>query len=164
MKYIFTALFLFIVCAAQSQPADSSKTPYLIDKKLPFFKLILTDSSSFYTVDLKKKKNTLIIFFSPDCEHCKKLTGLILENTEGFKKTQIVMASSQPLSRIKEFYEEMKIGSYANIKMGKDALYFFGIYFRAQYLPFIALYNKKGELVKGWDGGTTVNELLEAVK
>ncbi|MBI2729745.1 MAG: redoxin domain-containing protein [Sphingobacteriales bacterium] len=164
MKYAVTVFFLFLNSLAHSQDADSSKTPYLMDKKIPFFKMMMTDSSLFYKSDLKKKTATVIVYFSPDCEHCKKFTETLTGQIGDFKKTQFIMISPLPMNKIKEFYEQYHIENYSSIKMGKDDLYFFGTYFQAHYIPFVAVYNKKGELVKGWDGGTTIKNLLEALK
>ncbi|MGE5107808.1 MAG: thioredoxin fold domain-containing protein [Sphingobacteriales bacterium] len=164
MKRLLFIVFILTASFARSQSKDSIQAPYLQDKKLPFFKMMLTDSSIFYKNDLKKNQPAIIIFFSPECEHCKKLTESLIESINEFKKTQIVMISPLPLSKIKEFYDEQQIKKYRSIKMGKDALYFFANYFQTHYLPFIATYNKKGELVKGWEGGTTIKELLESLK
>lgn len=164
MKYFFTALLTLIVFSSFGQQTDSSKTPYLVDRKVPFFKMMMTDSSFFYKDDLKKKRPTVIIYFSPECEHCIHFTELLLERIAEFKKTQFVMISPLPLSKVKEFYIAHHIENYPNIKMGKDDLYFFGNYFQARYIPFIAAYNSKGELIRGWEGGTTINTLLEAIK
>ena len=164
MKRVLFIVFVLMAQFVKSQSNDSILAPYLQDKKIPFFKMMMTDSSLFFKDDLKQHRPTIIIYFSPECEHCKKLTGLILEHIKEFKKTQIVMISPLPLSKIKEFYSEQHIDEYPSIKMGKDELYFFGGYFKAHYIPFIATYDKKGALIKGWEGGTTINDLLEAVK
>lgn len=164
MKRMFFIVFVLTAELASSQINDSTLAPYLQDKKLPFFKMMLTDSSLFYQSNLKKRKPVLIIYFSPDCEHCKKLTELLIERIAEFNKTQLVMISPLPMNKIKEFYTDHHIENYPTIKMGKDELYFFGNYFGAHYIPFIAAYNKKGELIKGWEGGTTISDLLEALK
>jgi thiol-disulfide isomerase/thioredoxin len=152
-----------LVLSGYSQRNDQVEAPYLQDKKLPFFKVMLTDSSLFYKSDLKKNQPTVLIFFSPECEHCRKMTELLLNNIEAFKKTQIVMVSALPLANIKEFYTSLHIEKYKTIHMGKDDLYFFPTYFQAHYLPFIAVYNKKAELVKAWDGGTILDNIIEAL-
>jgi thioredoxin-related protein len=162
-KNIFFFLILFCKIGT-AQLNDSITAPYLQDKKLPFFKIMLTDSSSFYKSNLKRKHSTLIVFFSPDCEHCKKFTELLLTKTGDFKKTQIIMVSALPLNFIKDFYTRYQIEKYPSIIMGKDALYFFATYYQAHYMPFVAAYNKKGELIKGWDGGTRIDEIVEAMK
>lgn len=164
MKYALTVLLITVASTVFSQAADSSKIPYLADKKIPFFKMLMTDSSLFYKSDLKKKRPTLIIYFSPDCEHCQKFTEQLTKRIAEFKKTQLIMISPLPMSRIQEFYGDYHIKDYPTIKMGYDVLFFFGSYFQARYIPFIAAYNKNGELIRGWEGGTTIDELLKELK
>jgi thiol-disulfide isomerase/thioredoxin len=164
MKKIFFFVLILSSITASSQSPDSVVAPYLQDKKIPFFKMMLTDSSLFYKSNLKKNRAAIIFFFSPDCEHCKQQTEELLKNIDAFKKTQVIMVSPLPMKMIKDFYNEMQIDKYPTIKMGKDALYFFARYFNTHFFPFIAVYNKKGDLIKGWDGGTTVKELLECLK
>ncbi|HET9056492.1 MAG TPA: hypothetical protein VFN30_06570 [Chitinophagaceae bacterium] len=159
---IFPVLILSVL-ALKAQPADSVKAPYLLDKKLPFFKIMLTDSSFFYKDNLKKNRATIIILFSPECDHCKKQIEQLIQNIDKFKKTQILMISPLPFTKIKEFYNEYQIHRYKNIKMGKDALYFFANYFQTHYIPFIAAYDKNKQLIKGWEGNVNTDDLIKAV-
>ena len=104
MKYVFTALLCFVFKVSFSQAVDSSRTPYLMDKKLPFFKMMLTDSSLFYKSNLKKNRATIIIFFSPDCEHCQMETKELTASIKLFKKAQIIMASPLDYIILKKSY------------------------------------------------------------
>ncbi|MBI1780833.1 MAG: redoxin domain-containing protein [Sphingobacteriales bacterium] len=166
MKWLYSLAFLFIFNASfgQSVSVDSSQVPYLQDKKLPFFKMMQTDSSLFFKSDLKKKRATVIVYFSPDCEHCQKFTELLTKRIAEFKKTQFVFVSPFPLSKVKEFYDNYHVKDYPGIKMGFDQLYFFGTYFHARFIPFIAAYDKKGTLIRGWEGEVTIDTLLETLK
>jgi thioredoxin-related protein len=70
---------------------------YLRFPTIPPFKLTKVPDSTVFTKDnLKKKKPTIIMVFSPDCEHCQEMTKQITANIHLFKKAQIVMAT--PLS------------------------------------------------------------------
>jgi thiol-disulfide isomerase/thioredoxin len=166
MKWLYSLVFLFVfnVSFGQSVSVDSNQVPYLQDKKLPFFKIMQTDSSLFYKSDLKKRTSTVIVYFSPDCEHCQKFTELLTKKIDEFKKTQFVMVSPFPMTKIKEFYDQYHIKDYSSIIMGHDALYFFGTYFHARFIPFVAAYDKKGNLIRGWEGGITIDELQKALK
>lgn len=166
MKKIFPAvLFLFLCFAAKSQTHTDNIPAHLKLLKLPDFKLLLTDSStSFYTEQLSKKKTTILMSFSPDCDHCKQQTKEIIENIKEFKDVQIVMATTLPFEMMKAFYAEYKIASYKNIIMGRDVLYFFPKYFLNHYLPLFAIYNKKGDLLHYFDGGVSTAELIRLSK
>ena len=154
-------LILSLFTATQVFAANDSIPQPLKNLKLPDFKLLLPDSATnFYTEQLSSKKTTILISFSPECDHCKQQTKEIIENIERLKNVQIVMATTLPFEMMKAFHAEYKIASYKNIIMGRDVLYFFPKYFLNHYLPLIAIYNKKGELLHYFDGGVSTTELI----
>lgn len=158
-------LFLLSFLVASQQPASAygkdSIPAHLKNLKLPDFKLLLPDSvTAFYTEQLSAKKTTILMSFSPECDHCKQQTKEIIENIKELKDVQIVMATTLPFDMMKAFHEEYKIASYKNIIMGRDVLYFFPKYFLNHYLPLITIYNKKGDLEHYFDGGVSTAELI----
>lgn len=154
-------LFLTVLLALNATASVDSIPAHLKGLKIPDFKLLLVDSTtSFYTEDLDRKKNTLIILFSPDCDHCQHQTEDIIKNIAAFKNTQIVMTTVLPFSQMKTFYETYKLQRFKNIIMGRDLLYFFSPYYRARFTPYLALYNKKGELLYTNDGQVKTETLL----
>lgn len=158
-------LILSLFTATQVFAANDSIPQHLKNLKLPDFKLLLPDSvTNFYTEQLSSKKTTILISFSPECDHCRQQTKEIIENIRLFKDAQIVMATTLPFEMMKAFHEEYKIASYKNIIMGRDVLYFFPKYFLNHYMPLIAIYNKKGELLHYADGGLPTAELIRLVK
>lgn len=160
MKNFFLLLISFFL-ASSVHAANDTIPAHLKNLKLPDFKLLLSDSvTNFYTEQLSSKKTTILISFSPDCDHCKQQTKEIIENIKQLKDVQIVMATTLPFDMMKAFHAEYKIASYKNIVMGRDVLYFFPKYFLNHYLPLIAIYNKKGDLVHYFDGGVSTTELI----
>ena len=165
MKNVFFLLFLVSVSVtAKANPATDSIPAHLKNLRLPDFKLLLSDSSTnFYTENLKSNRITILMSFSPECDHCKQQTKEITEQIDKFKSVQIVMATTLPFGMMKAFHDEYKIASFKNIIMGRDVLYFFPKYFLNHYLPLIAVYNKKGELINYADGGMPTAELMRLV-
>ena len=165
MKNVFFLLFLVSVSVtAKANPATDSIPAHLKNLRLPDFKLLLPDSSTnFYTENLKPNRTTILISFSPECDHCKQQTKEITEQINQFKNVQIVMATTLPFGMMKAFHDEYKIASFKNIIMGRDVLYFFPKYFLNHYLPLIAVYNKKGELIHYADGGMPTAELIRLI-
>lgn len=160
MKHLF--LFISFFTCTQLFAGNDTIPQHLANLKLPDFKLLLPDSATnFYTEQLSSKKTTILISFSPDCDHCKQQTKELTENIKSFKDVQIVMATTYPFEMMKAFYEEYKIASYKNIVMGRDVLYFFPKYFRNHYLPLITIYSKKGDLLHYYDGGLPTAELIK---
>jgi len=154
----FTASHILALSGTDSIPA------HLQHVLLPDFKILLPDGkTNFYTENLSKNKHTIIINFSPECEHCQLQIEELIKHIDQFKKTQIVMATSLPFEKMKQFYDEFQIAKYPNIIMGQDVLFFFSRYYKNHYLPGIAVYNKKRALLDFYDGGVKTEELIKLV-
>ncbi len=135
---------------------------YLRFPNVPPFSIInVADSSKFTKENLAKKKATLIIIFSPDCDHCQYETKELTKHIALFKKAQIILASPKGYTEVKKFYEDYNISQHPNIIMGTDPSYFFGTFFKVRSFPSIFLYDKKGKFVKSFDGNTSVQQIAE---
>src|SRR5688572_27285650 len=104
------------------------------------------------------------MFFSPDCDHCQHQTEDLLKDMESFKNVEIVMASYQPLEMMKGFYEKYQLAKYPNIHIGRDTKYFLPPFFKMSNLPYLALYNRKGDLITTFEGNVKTARLLKEFK
>ena len=159
--------FLFILICFISTTSFSQTDTLLLYRRFPFvpsFKLInIADSSIFTKDNLKKKKATIIMMFSPDCEHCQEETKEITAKINLFKKAQIIMVSPLDFNYMKQFYNEYKIAGFPNITMGRDPTYFLGTFYKVRSFPSIFVYDKKGKLVNSFTGSTPVEEIAAAL-
>jgi peroxiredoxin len=162
MKYFSLFLLLSIsICAhAQTEPVPA----YVNDHSIPTFTIQLADSSWFYKEDLKKNKPTLILYFSPDCGHCKTETEDMISRMNDLKDLQIVMITSRPLGDMVPFEKHFLLNRFPQIKIGSDTRYFVTRFFDVKFTPYSAVYNKKGKFVKEWRKGIDWDELLELLK
>ena len=162
-KYIL--IFLIAVFAKQGFAQTDTSLLYLRFPIVPSFKLTnVADSSYFTKNDLKKKKATIIMMFSPDCEHCQAETKELTAHIDLFKKAQIIMASPLDFNYLRKFYDEYKIADYPTITMGRDPSYFLGTFYKVRSFPAIFVYNKKGKLVTSFTGSTPIEEIAAAIK
>jgi thioredoxin-related protein len=166
MKKLYPIIILAIsvnfLFAQQSGTVDS-QPDYLKNPTIPAFNLLKLDSSTYLTrEDIKKHHLTMIMFFSPTCDHCKHQTRDILESMDRFKDIEIVMATYQPFGEMRDFYKSFKIGDHPNIKMGRDEKFALPVYYKIKNLPFLALYDKKGNLITTFEGNQKVDTLLNA--
>ncbi len=168
----FNVKKLFIFCAAvfisatafcQMDSADQ-QAPYLKYPTIPEFTLYKApDSTAFNREDLKKKKNTIFIVFSPECSHCQHETEMLTENIKQFKNTQFVMLTYLPFNEMMDFYHHYHIANYPQITMARDTKFFFPIYFRVRNLPSIFVYDKSGHLKKSFEGDVKPESLIAAL-
>src|ERR1700752_2220082 len=86
---IFCCRILFAQTAKPNQPATdtaNAQAPFMRFPTLPPFHLLKLDSTTYLTKeDVKKGHKTIIMYFSPDCEHCKHQTEAILSDFSKFK-------------------------------------------------------------------------------
>ena len=175
MKKAFLAVLAIVCCqflfAQQqqqppTQPATDpaqSQPPYLRFPTIPPFHLLKVDSATYLTKDdIKKHRRTLIIFFSPDCDHCKHETESILADFDHFKDIEIVMATYQPFSEMKDFEQHYRLSEHPNIKIGRDEKFFLAPFYKIRNLPYLALYDKKGNLITTFEGTQKVETILNA--
>jgi thiol-disulfide isomerase/thioredoxin len=156
--------------AAQQPPAPTQaaqpppeKPPYQRFPTIPPFNLREVDSATMLTKeDLKKHRPTLVMFFSPDCDHCKHQTENLLADMDKFKDIEIVMATYQPFEEMKDFNTHYHLADHPNIKIGRDEKFFLVPFYQVHNLPYLALYDKKGNLIKTFEGTQKTDTLLKA--
>src|SRR6185503_4156406 len=158
-------LFLFSFLSISVFAQNQSDPPYKRFPTIPPLKLLLTDSTTIFTdKDLKKNKPVFLILFSPDCEHCQKETEELISKIDSFKNIQIVMATFMTVDKIKPFYESNKLDRFPNITVGYDMQHMLATYYRISFTPFLAFYDKKGNLIDGFQGALPLTKVLEYFK
>jgi thiol-disulfide isomerase/thioredoxin len=162
-QLLIIATAIFISCSAFSQTATTTEeTPiYLRFPTIPEFTVYKApDSTVFTRNDLHKKKNTIFVIFSPDCEHCQRETEMLTQNINKFKNTQFVMVTYLPWEEMIAFYKHYKIANYPQITMARDTKFFFPVFFKVRNLPSIFVYDKKGNLKKSFEGDVKPETIL----
>ena len=119
------------------------------------------DSTRFTKEDLFTKTATLVMIFSPDCGHCQHETEDLLAHINLFKKVQIVMATPLEYRYVKKFYTDYNLANYPNITIGTDPGYMLGTFFHVRNMPSLFLYDKRGDLLKAFDGSVSVEKIAE---
>jgi thioredoxin-related protein len=147
------------LASAQTLPPDSPA--YKRFPTVPPFTVLQIDSTSLSKDNLKHQP-TIIMYFSPDCDHCKHQWEDMEKRMADLKKYQIVMITHQPFDQMKAFYNNHNIAAYHNIKMGQDTKFFLPPFYRMGSLPFLALYDKGGNLITTFEGNVKIDKLLKA--
>ncbi|HEY5370206.1 MAG TPA: hypothetical protein VIJ75_14580 [Hanamia sp.] len=167
MKKLLLILSLSLISYfgySQTSPMNNGTPAYLSNPTIPDFTVYRApDSTLFTNRDMKKKKPTLIIIFSPDCGHCQHETTLLLQNISHFKNAQILMTTWLPYSEMLTFYKNYKIADYPQITMGWDNKYFFLPYYHVGSYPGMVVYDKKGKYVTSFSGDVKMKDVWEAM-
>ncbi len=154
-------LLISTVISAQKDSTSAPLPAYKSFPGLPPFKLLLTDSTTWFTKDDVTKRKALIIIFSPDCEHCQHETEELVAHINDFKKTEIIMATPLPFEKMKEFYGHYDLGRFKNIIVGRDVSYLLPVFYNVKNLPYLAFYDKKGNLIDTFEGSLPMEKVLE---
>lgn len=163
VRYLLFIITFFYIQTAFSQ-ADSTKPVYLRFPFIPQFSICkASDSTMFSRDDLNKKKATIFMIFSPDCEHCQHETEALIANIDKFKNAQIVMVEYLSHEQMVKFYKDYKIENYPNIIMGRDPKYFLPLFFKVESLPSIYVYDKKGKFKQAFSGSVDMNKIAAAL-
>jgi thiol-disulfide isomerase/thioredoxin len=151
LSTIFAAIFLFVTPA--------------ISQTLPDFKVRLTDGTTVSSAKNLGKKPLLVIYFAPDCEHCRKLMDQLFPKMAAFKNTEILMVTFESLNDVAWFENHYQTKKYANVQVGMEVpVFFLKNYYHLEHTPFTALFNKKGKLMVSYKEYTPVSELIKWVK
>ncbi len=165
MQKIILFAFLIIGLKGFTQKDSTPIPPFLKTREIPGFKLLQMDSVTyFYKYQLKKNTPTVIVYFSPDCEHCQVDAKDLVDSIKYVKHIQFVYAAYSPFVAIKKFDSTYKLSTQPNIKIGRDEKYFIPSFYKVRFTPFVALYDKKGFLIKVFEGGTPVVNIAKAIK
>lgn len=162
MKNLIVVILLSLSVVTASAQADSLQLPpyQRYPKSIPL-KLLLTDSSTYFTKEnLAKKKPVLIMLFSPDCSHCQHETEEMIKHIEALKNVQIVMATTQPFPMMKEFYIKYGLDRFKNIIVGREENFTLPVYYDIRNYPFFAFYNRKKELITGIEGSVGIDKIM----
>ena len=160
-KASFVFSFLLVTVISSAQNSVDTTAPYKRFPTVPPFKLLQIDSVSLITRDnLKKHKPVLLILFNPDCDHCRHETEEIIKHIDELKKVQIIMAAMSKHREMKEFYVKFKLDEFKNIRVGRDFQNLLPSFYKVGSLPYLAMYDKKGNLLSTFEGTMNIEDLI----
>ncbi|MBK7132328.1 MAG: redoxin domain-containing protein [Bacteroidales bacterium] len=116
--------------------------------KIPPFQMMQANGKVFKAQYLPLGKPIVLIYFSPDCDECQKLTKEMLERSEELKNVSIAMITYQPVEQVVQYVAKNNLGKYPNIYVGTEgSSLFVRNYYDIMLFPFMTLYNKDGDLI-----------------
>jgi len=153
-------LLLAIVSSVTLAMAQTAEAPYKRFPEVPPFQLLLSDSATMFTKDmLKKNKATIVMLFSPTCEHCQHEVKEMLKNKTAFKNVQIVMSTLSSISEMNQFYKDYHLDQLPDVTIGKDVRYILPPFYQLHNFPFLAFYDRKKQLVSVFEGSMPMDKL-----
>lgn len=156
---LFSLVLAAVFSHAQTKPNIDNIPPY---------RILRTDSVYVTPASLKKNKPVVIIYFAPDCGHCQHLMYEMKPKMKEFGDAQIVMITFTDFTMLKAiqvFYNDFGLSRYPNITVGTEGhTYIVQRYYQVETTPYIAVYDRKGKLVKAFEKAPAIDDLIAAVK
>lgn len=165
MKWICLIIFLLPVDSiGQVQPAAEAIT-YKNFTSLPVFPLLDTDSNKIYTNKVvQKNKPTVIIYFSPTCNHCQHQAEEITSHYNQLRDINFLFVSAYDLMDIRQFSQAYALARFNNILVAHDPYGNLRKFMELQTLPGILLYSAKGKLSAARFTNLTTDTLLALIR
>jgi len=125
---------------------------------IPNFTATQLDSTIF-KANMLYDRPIIIIFFNTECEHCQYESKELAKHQNDFKNVQLLMISSENLSKIKVFIQQYNLTGFV-LPLQMDTKLIVDT-FGAISIPNIFIYNKSHHLVKQFKGETKIEALLK---
>ncbi|WP_188316191.1 TlpA family protein disulfide reductase [Chitinophaga agrisoli] len=159
-RSILLSLLIFLV-GCYARPTEKTG---LEGKPMPDFDLWLADSSTYFnTGKISSGMPTVLFYFGPHCPYSKAQMEDILSNMKMFKDVNFYIFTTTVFPEMKEFYEHYSLGKYPNIVTGIDTAIFFPTYFKAQGVPYLAIYGKDKRLKEAFVGKVSAKHIKRVV-
>jgi thiol-disulfide isomerase/thioredoxin len=143
---------------------DTVTAPYLKYKDLPAFDAeYLNGKDTFNTFNIKAGTPTMIIYFSPDCDHCQEMIDAFMPRMNEMKKVDVYFMTWLPLVSLKIFNSMRHLENYPNVRfIGRDYTFFFPTFYGVSSVPNVVLYDKDKKYVKLW-ASANVNSIPDII-
>lgn len=132
---------------------------------LPVFKITQANGIVYSSEQVEAGKPLLMVYFSPECDHCHVFMKSFFKSADEFKNTQVLFITYLPLDRLVKFGAEYPLNKYKNIVAGTEGMSFVvRNFYEIKEMPFAVVYNKKGTLVGKYEREIPIDKIIPLLK
>lgn len=132
---------------------------------MPSFNLLLSDSvSTLNTKDIPDGRTSVLVFFSPDCEHCQEETADIISKIDSLKNVGLYFITIDPMDRLRVFNGYYKMKKYPNITTAQDYTYAMLKHYSGITPPSSIIYDKHKRLRAVFKGQASARQLIDFIQ
>ena len=158
-------MIFLLVCLAGCLLTTKAQQAKGDETRLAPFRITLANGQYFQASQIPKGKPVLLVYFDPECDHCHTLMNDFFKRTADFRTADVFMITYKPLNEVQDFVKTYGLYNYPNIKAGTEGTsYFIRHYYRMQFTPFVALYNKSGKQVAVYQKDIPLDALHQQLK
>jgi thiol-disulfide isomerase/thioredoxin len=131
---------------------------------LPSFTLISLDSSRLTTSSqIGEGAPIIFMYFSPDCEHCQRMTKLLTRRLNGHGAVRLYMVTNESVEETKRFVVTFHLDTLSNVLVARDYNFSFFDSFLPSSVPFFAICDQQKKLKKIYEGEVDINSIMICV-
>ncbi len=154
-------LVLFVGLLSISAFSQNEQPVFKQSKEFPAFALLQVNKTILTPAKIKKNVPTVIIYFSPGCEHCLHQMDSMMKRSADLKKYQFVMATYQPIEELVDFNRKYQLTKHSNFYTGRDTNYYLPPFYQIRNFPYMAFYDKTGKLLSTFEGNMSVDDMIK---
>ena len=129
--------------------------------KLPPFRIMQTNGQVFNATQLPVGKPIVVIYFDPDCHDCQTLMGQLFSQTKSFQKASLALITNATINQVITFSDKYKVTTFKNMVLGTEGSNApLGKYYNYPQMPFVALYDKNGNLQTTYKKTIPITDLV----
>ena len=87
-----------------------------------------------------------------------------VNDMDKLKDDEIIWTSYHTPQQIKDFADTYGLSRFNNVIFARDVNYVFAPFYKIPSTPFMAVYDKKGNFLKAYEGGTTPDVIAQLIK
>jgi peroxiredoxin len=163
LKYSIAAVALFIVgYLAYQQLKPEPTLPGKLEKLPKFSFLQIGSKGEISRSDLRGGK-TVVLYFSPDCEHCRALGEDIGRQLGRLRDIDFVFVTRFDEGDAIAYARDFGLWEQPNMYFGLDMNASFYNYFGEMYVPSTYVFNEDGKLLQVLYQNTMVSDILDVL-
>ena len=148
-------------CQNRNQPLKTG----LEGNQLPAFNLLLPNgTTTINTLSDAGNQSVVLFYFSPQCPYCRNQMKEIIDRISFLNNIKFYVFTSWPLKETQSFYKEYELYKYQNLVVGVDYKNFFKEHFKAQGVPYMAIYGKDKKLKHAFIGNVNTKQIKEVAE
>ena len=133
--------------------------------QIPPFQIIQANGKVFTARELPAGKPILIVYFSPECDHCHTFMQELFKKPADIQKASVVLITFLSVEKVRKFVADYKMAQYPNVYTGTEGTSFFvRNHYKIREMPFTALYDKQGKLLCSYEKEIPFNQLMARLK
>ena len=115
--------------------------------------------------EFDSKKPTVIIYFSPECEHCQYEAAEIGQQAEQFAKANTILVTPElSVEKVKAFARAYHLDQVDNLAILLDRNNQFRNHFSMAVFPSVFIYGIDKKLIKMYKGETKIEAIINSLE